>query len=640
MKGKSMKIHVHDLDKEEFLGERLIVEHTLGQTAEVTLSDGSVKNMLVAELAHHLLHWKFLRKEKVPVTSSEVCELIPFSAKTEGKLMNLCYMAMIRNNVTVEKALTLTMNMIEYTNNTIMKYHQRWAGTLDALSLASLRTRPEIKDIIDVTLEQKDSSGAVECKLDQATDKLVDALMSIDVAEGNQLRRYLEASTIKVPQLGQVMIAYGTRTDVDMSIKQNKVGGSSAGGLEGVTEHAIEQLASKVAVFQHKDAIRNPQATARVLRICCSSVNHLYRGSCGSNGTIPITITESNSNILTDATIQEGGKSVWLTKDEIKKRIGKSCNFFSPCMCRYTDGVCETCLGWAGGMGASVLPPVNIGTFSAADYASVIGQMILSTKHNSGTNTKGYTLPAGSDEVFALGSHSIIANYTAKKAANFMFRIPIDDVGSISALTQETNVNTTSFSTISEIGIVDENHRVVKEFDLSTKTTIPHFSQDALKILSDSVRKIGADDTYIYIPLRLFSRGSSVFSVTTLSDDMVAFSKELTSFFTNKQGGLEGYTSFPDAVSHLVNISSEYMTTKLFQVQAVLRSLMLDPAGGPSLPIVTDPNNVRFGNLKTVASTRSTSQRMVLGHFNLWFEDMNTYLTKTGDSVYDVFFGL
>lgn len=632
------------------LDDPQLAEHRLGAgqddgTIVLQLTDGEME-LPAEEALCNLLYLRSMLLLGVPLEKGDFVLTNPFTSKSTFVITTHMAIRMLENG-TVQRTEEgkdmlewIILGAIDYVYNIALRYHARYHQTIDALGLAKIIKHPKVAELTKIERNERDTAETIGLRIDKQAKKFFKLLDGEDDCfPHNQLTCMWRAGKLKKASIQQMFVACGSRYDLDMHIHAHSITNSFVSGLDSIEDYAIESQAAKIASWQSKDSIRKPQGASRTMRIVGSFLKTLHPGDCGAHKTVPIRITGQNMRAFTHNMIVENGKPVLLTPQLLPGYKDQIVHLVSPYGCRHQNGVCETCLGYGNGYGYMLLPKVNIGELCWADTMSKIGQSILSTKHNIFANVVKYALPSQASDWLTEQDGRIIlfGNHTKRKSPLYIC-IPVDDMRPITDLTMGFSSAVDTFSSLNEISIVDADRHTKAIFPLAQRTTIPHFSEETLSVMSRRVSEIEIDEEYLYIPLHLFPRNHPLIDLTVLSDDMVAFSDDVIRLFRSTLS--KRHQSFTTALSAATELLTSKLNINIFVVQLILKSLMLDPDGGYWIPSVENPEDVLFGSVEKVCERRNVTARLVHGNLRVILHKPSTFLRKRGPSEWDMFMGL
>lgn len=118
--------------------------------------------------------------------------------------------------------------------------------------------------------------------------------------------------------------------------------------MDGIQKKDIPSFANSVVAGAYPSAVGTADAgyMAKIILALLQSV-HIDpdpNSDCGTTETIPLTITDKNKQYMLYRYINEGGKKVLTTLDNIGNYVGKTVRMYSP-QCCTRDAICGKCAG-------------------------------------------------------------------------------------------------------------------------------------------------------------------------------------------------------------------------------------------------------------------------------------------------------
>lgn len=147
--------------------------------------------------------------------------------------------------------------------------------------------------------------------------------------------------------------------------------------MDGVKKHDIPAFSNSVVAGAYPSAIGTADAgyMAKIILALLQSehIDPDPNSDCGTNVTIPLTISNSNKQYVLYRYINEGGKKKLLTMDNVGEYVGQTVQLFSPQCCTH-DAICGKCAG-------QVFH--NLGVTNVGLLVSAITQKLLNIKLKS-----------------------------------------------------------------------------------------------------------------------------------------------------------------------------------------------------------------------------------------------------------------
>ena len=568
--------------------------------------------------------------------------------------------------------LILKYNVEPYMNvvATVFKCIQRFAifadvftreyqVSLDMLKISRLCVQKPMKEIIERKLDGTHGTKYAEKQFEKMTNDMMKLLANPTSLKYNPLLQFMLTKLLKRNQVPQMFGAYGTRSDVTDDMKRHPVSESAVSGLKSIQDYAIESLSAKKAAVFNNSVIRKAQYFARRCRLAASKISKLYRGSCGSEVTIPFTIhskfkknfigkfvkvDEKTKHLLKERVWPQypNDYSVELTPENIDLFVDREIQMWSPFGCRYTDGVCEHCAGCMHQKLHAYIPEnIWLGVFMTTFVVSSVTQKILSAKHLIKTSSKEFLLPEDTLRFIEKNGDALMWTKTAAKGIqnkNVWLRFTQDAfLGPLGDLTRKTLPPGSAFSKIPHISLVDKDGHVLHFIELTDGTTYPYLSGYGMYFMSKNFKKIRIDQDYIDVPLEGFDFSKAIMKYTAVNDDMISFVDRIDSFVSKDVSNYNNISACLDRFSSLIYDKTD---VHIFPVEIMLRSYLASETS-MDIPIITDPvAPVKFYGQAKVISNAALSTKLAFQGMNSLFEDTMPTLNEigSGEGYYSLLF--
>ncbi len=516
--------------------------------------------------------------------------------------------------------------------------------SISAFELCDLLDHPEVKALTQVNLDDAMHYGgipAAEAVLKDAGDKLMTVLRDTSIP-GNVLGPFIQLGLLSPQQVPQVFQALGFRTDASDLTIRHPITSSYTTGLQTIIEFAIESTSAKKTVYYNKNGMPGAQYSNRKQQLLASTVRHLYRGDCGTPLVVAYDVTEPNVSHLTDKYIVESGGLKLLTRQNVRDYIGKRIQLRSPTVCRHRDGICHIC----GGRITDFMPTdVVVGIASTIEYASQASSLVLSAKHFSKTNSSNYRVPEQLSQVLMVQQNDIFLRPDLD-VSNLMVGVPFQDMQHISDMVarplrddddddtvvvgeqQFSNITSMLFARISD-GVA-----ITQEIPMNSGDVFPYFSTEMRNYIKRNIKSITIGDV-IWIPLKKFDlQNEPLLRCIIESNSMMKFNKQLETFATRS---IRGYTSIPDALRDFTTLVYEKLSTNIMHLEVVLKSYLIDPLDY-TIPLVSDPDDVHFGDLRSIITRRSLGTFLAFERLKEFRSRPEPYVMGHPVGLFDVYF--
>lgn len=511
--------------------------------------------------------------------------------------------------------------------------------SIDALSLTQILNYPPIKKLADKVYDSSWGTSVAEAQLKQ-DGKELSMLLKDPKTPNNVLYNYIQTGALKANQIPQMLLAYGPRSDIDDTMRKHVISSSSFSGLKSPVEFATESLSAKKSIFFNRDVIKKSQYFGRKMRLGCSTIEHVYPGSCGSeHNTITMIIKpEFAKNYLNKVIIDNGHRVFLATEKIIGKYLNQPVQMVSQFGCHHLDGMCEICAGYGRDRLIKYLPhDIHIGLLSSTKVSSVVSQKVLSAKHLINTKSLVYDLTESAARYFIKSSNSIYFEPKwAKAIRKYQIRIPMDALGPIVDLNLDTLPIAESFSKVSYLELIKDGE-VVDNIQMEYDAFVPYLSEAFLEHMRHNYSRLIIDDDGVTVPMGNFDTSQDVFKFIIMNDDMITYVNSVTKFLTST---VSSYTDVSHALTDFCEIVWRKSEINVFFLETVLRNLVIDNPKSCQLCTVEDPNHVTFAKLEDVIKGRTISMELAFERLSYYFEDPDTCNLARPVGLFGPFFGI
>ena len=606
----------------------------------VEFGDGN-KDLPIKQVLLHLPAWEVYRKFGIVVESKHILHDVgPASKKSFLKMMSRVYadiFFMIETYEDVQKlkeALWLALNYYDdFGTNELNEYH----CSVSLVELSKLVAQKEVKEIIDVDLDESKGTTYIERTLNDATEKLIKVLSDKDNLKDNVLLEYQQSGILNRNQLPQVLIAFGLRTEINDKVIKKVVTGSSLSGMKDILELGVEQQAARKTVYYSHTAIQTSQYWGRKEQLLACSVKHLYPGFCGTQNVVEFPITAVNAINCIGKNIDDNGKLVTLLPWNIDQYIDTTVRMYSPLTCRHTDGVCEQCYGI---LYKNLPRGTNLGINAASQTVSGVSQMILSTKHFIKTKSQVYVIPTPANKFIERSTNGIYFKKDIFKDKSWEVGFYFKDIrGSITDLhhmTEELSVPEERYSEIVVMYIRDPDGNIIP-LELTVDGQSPYLTLQFLLYMKSRYDELRTEESMFWVPMS-GCKQIPVFRTTIANDSMMGFVSHVTKFLEN--GALTKYKDASIALQAFSSLVYDKVSVNIVQLETLLKSHLITGVGNFSIPVVSDPHSVSFGKTVDVVQNRTLSSMLALQGLKKQLSSPYIYTQVRDTGPFDPFFGI
>ena len=489
--------------------------------------------------------------------------------------------------------------------------------SIDDLGLVRLMENPALKKLGDTVFDPKLGTKNAEAQMKQISKELI-TLLGDPTIDNNVLYPYMKAGVLKSNQIPQMLVAYGTRSDIDDTTRKHIISNSTFSGLASIKDFATEYLSAKKATYANSTSIKKSQYNGRKMKLTLSSLAKLYPGTCGSTRTLDYRIPSEYKFNFMEKIVIDNGTPVILTPDNINDYVDKPIHMVSPFCCNYTDGVCERCAGFGRGRLLKYMPPnIHIGLLSASILASIISQKILSTKHLTSNFSILYSLPQDATNLLFVSEDSIFwKEHLRNTLKKLTVRIPMDAISMAEDIQLDVLPIAENFSKLAYIELLSGG--VVKQHvNLGEGRMLPYLSEHTLKYIKDYPDCLDITSDYVDIKLEHFQIKQPFCKYIVLNDDMLAYHTRVSGFMSTS---IRNHTTVAGALNEFSSTVFDKSNIDFFYLEMVLRAFNMTTPEDYTIPVIEDMNATYFGGMSHIITNRTLSMK-------LSFERLGDYLT-------------
>lgn len=526
----------------------------------------------------------------------------------------------------------------------IVKYGNEYMPAIDEIGILQMReNHPAIKELMQPP-QQHVTGKLANQLLNRRKAKLLEQLHEGTI-QTNCLQPFMRASVLKTTSIAHLMQSYGTRSDIDNSIKRHVVYNSTFTGLQSAADYAIETLASKKSAYVHSGAIADADYGSRTLRLAMQPVTKIYPGSCGAQPTlVPHIIGKEVRKNYYGCEIMDQGQRVVLTKENIGPYLDHEVLLITPFGCRCPDGICEHCAGYGQDMLSKFFPEgINIGFFSSIELSEKEEQAIISTKHQIATTAVTYNLTDNAAEFLQANDNGIFFReplLTTDKP--WLLRINLDQVSSWDDLRLNKLPVAKNFSSVGYLQLIpptpegEEEQPIKLNICGARNPTIPFFSTDMLRYFKLKYPYLEPQHGTVDVPLDQWNWELPLLSYVVMDDDMVSYANRINGFLKTE---LSNYTNLQEALQTVTQLVYAKLSVKVFYLLTILRGLLAVDQQGHVIPI-TDIHQAHFLKLNDAIANTSLTMKLSYQGIPDLLNNPKTMLQPRAAGLYAPFYGL
>lgn len=518
-------------------------------------------------------------------------------------------------------------------------------GTMDIFSIADTILQDAVKPT--VTMDYGDLTDGkikrMERDFKQQCD-VVDKLLSGDTLKTNVFRAPLVCGALKKGQFHQFVLSAGPRTDTDDHIFLRPVVGSFLSGMKDIKDLAIESRSAAKATYYNKTQMSNTQYKNRKIHIQNSVMWHLYPGDCGTSVYMTYTPnTKTVKHYVGKFFLNSSNELVELTPELFPEVINKTLKFRDVPACQFTDGYCEVC---GGTITHSFYKTGNVGFLSNVKTGAPVAQQVLSTKHLISTDAAEYEIPDDLKDFFlSIMDDIFLKPQLRSKLSTLALGFQPRDVSKLNDLKYIINDGELHAAYYTDIkflnfGSVGKDGEIEK---ISTRTsmggdhkTYPHLSPEILTLIRNNPENMVVQNGVAWLLLKNVDIDVPIMQCTVINNSIKRFVEQFSTLVTRD---IERYSSMNDLMHELTKVIWDRVDTHLTHISCLARACMITSRKDFNIPVMTDPDDVKFGTLGRIIPMRSVGGLLAFERYNLATNKPVTYITPKRHGIFDEFLG-
>ena len=276
---------------------------------------------------------------------------------------------------------------------------ESYVTSLDILDFIQFTKHPRLTKAVEM-MEDTDEGVA-------KVNNVVLELSKSQEFKNNSMASVMRSKIVSEGQALQCLAPLGFRTDIDSDIFTRAIiKRGFTQGLSSLRDSMVESRSAAKALIFSTDPLQKSEYFSRRQQLICQNVRHLHRGDCGSTHYLPWVVREERMDNATKLDcdlktlagkyyLDEETNTLKILKASDKHLIGRTLKLRSAVAgCNHPDpyGICEVCYG---ATSLAIPSNTNLGHITCVAMMSVLGQLILSTKHFEGSSAvEGIALKA------------------------------------------------------------------------------------------------------------------------------------------------------------------------------------------------------------------------------------------------------
>lgn len=592
----------------------------------ITFSDKSICKMPARIGLLHLIFWEIYIYFNIIPSKKDIFNIKYIKKSFVSSTYTRIYKRLCKVDYYMFVLERLWVN-INYLNKFNRRYCAEYISTLCGIDLAEIVEQEEFQKILKEVPDESMPIKNAEAKLKFLTDELISKLKSQEIK--NNLQPFIETDSLNIKQIGQALIAYGPRDDIDNTMPRYIVKESCFEGLKSIESVAIESLSVKKSQQYNKSSMRTAGAFQKEFRGIAESQGQLYLNSCGNTDTITIYLKSEWKDNFIDRVIVVDDKRVLLSYMNIDEYINSDIQLVSPVMCDHEFGICENCSGYGeeGILKYFIAPGVNIGKAAACIVGESILQKILSSKHLIEMNSIVYNLPLSATGYMEKSGGGISWRKSIKPQLQyFSMQLSFDhnSFGEFDDLKYSIK-DASSWSSIQKIKLIDDKGEVICDFNLSDDIIVPYLSPAFLKYMKSIYDEIYFNKDNITIPLKTCDPNIIPLRYKVINQDMNAYVNEVKKFFITEIRNFKN----ADALTKAYSLVYKKSDVPSFYIDLVVKAFRSEKING----------KVTFKEGPVILSNRDVPSKLRHNRIHAYLTKMETYLSEKRPSFVDSFFG-
>jgi hypothetical protein len=343
--------------------------------------------MRVCDFIVHLILWKANIVFGYPVTIDNIHNIN--SADPSSVHINTIIDGIVKHLVEKEGAVTdaiceVIYRMKDEFSELLRGYSAICCNTISIYDAIQFKNRnKEFNSLINTTLDETRSIKELEDEIKDCESRLIRVIKE---DKNNCFYPYLLSHRINSSQLTKVLVAVGTRPDIDKTILPKPIKRGYIHGLQNASEYFMENLTARDAMLTKVDNVPLSGLLSReVNRLTSSSIYVDYNvEDCGTSHTLNYEIKNK------DYLMMIIGKYYYDEKDKLRAitendthLIGKTIRLRTIIACALEKGVCQTCVGKV----SKRIVGTRLGALPSIEIINPLSNKAMSGKHNTSTKS-------------------------------------------------------------------------------------------------------------------------------------------------------------------------------------------------------------------------------------------------------------
>jgi hypothetical protein len=353
----------------------------------IKLGKNNYVEMRTCEFITHLILWKANVVFNEPITTNDIYNVRSSdpSSLHINTIMDIIVKRLVEKEGEVTDAICEVIYKIKDEFSELLHgYSGICCNTVSIYDIIQFKNRnKEFNSLINTTLDETKSIKELENEIKDCEARLVKVIKEDPY---NCFNPYLRSKRINSGQLTKVLVAVGTRPDIDKTILPKPIKRGYIHGLQTASEYFMETLTARDAMLTKVDNVPLSGLLSReVNRLTSSSIYINYDVvDCGTKHTLKYEVKNKDylDMIIGKYYYDDANKLHAVTGNE-QFLIGKTIRLRSFITCALDKGVCQTCVGKI----SNRLTGTRLGALPSIKTINPLSNMAMAGKHNTSTKS-------------------------------------------------------------------------------------------------------------------------------------------------------------------------------------------------------------------------------------------------------------
>lgn len=594
--------------------------------------------MKMNELLMNLIFWRPNIYFSIPINEEFLYNMRNFSKDLLNSTLNyICkkfidILGSAKNNLS--KAISFVIDDLVKLSES---YSVVIGSTISLRDLMHFKNRnANFNKLINTKLDESKPFKEIELEMKEKTKEL---LKTINADKKNCLYPYLSSSRLKASQTAQLLVAVGTRPDMDKTVLPTIIKQGFLRGLSSPSEFYVEAVACRDALLTKLNSVPSSGYLSRRVNILCSGTDIDYSvEDCGTKHYLEIPIKDEfylNAFVGKYMLDESSGKLVVINKD-MKHLIGKTIKIRSHVSCKLSrngtsDRVCKTCVGEANRQ----MYGTRLGALVTIKFINLISQKAISSKHMTGTNAVEITNES-INKFFDIDGNTLYIKEEYEGKKSFYVVVPREEIEDIlyeDIDFDKESINTTFPLKSFEI-IDDELEYVVENEGISFSLT-----ENIVTNLSKIYKEHSGNYNKILIPGSKISSSFPIFNMIVDSEEVSRYLRSIIKLLDSPI--TRSYTNYSKIVEDILDIVEQAdMKVKSIHIETILHNMIRDIDDITRYPDFSkDDVKYTLLNISNAILQKDIYTSLIFEDLRNQFKDIKSFLKQDQD-FFKIFFNI